>query len=222
MKVLVVGSEHRMVELKEKLPNTAEVVHQLVPGHDISKYDLIFDLNLDDNPENLHEYSTYKKVVIAGMAKMQLAEVLAMEEEVACTLIGMNTLPTFISRDKVEWSLPSGESKEVAEQIADKLGWEFTLVKDRTGMVTPRIILMIINEACYTLQEGTASIADIDRAMKLGTAYPFGPLEWADKIGIDDVYKTLEAIYQDTNDERYRVCPLLKTMYLESKTFHPV
>jgi 3-hydroxybutyryl-CoA dehydrogenase len=78
---------------------------------------------------------------------------------------------------------------------------------------------MIINEACYTVQEGTATIADIDTAMKLGTNYPFGPFEWANKIGVKHVYETLLAVYTDTNDERYKICPLLKTKYLRNENF---
>jgi 3-hydroxybutyryl-CoA dehydrogenase len=73
---------------------------------------------------------------------------------------------------------------------------------------------MIINEAYYTVQEGTANRADIDQAMKLGTNYPLGPFEWCHKIGIADVYETLEAIYNDTHDERYKICSLLKHDYL--------
>jgi 3-hydroxybutyryl-CoA dehydrogenase len=75
---------------------------------------------------------------------------------------------------------------------------------------------MIINEAYYTVQEGTACRTDIDLGMKLGTAYPKGPFEWSEEIGIDHVYETLEALYQDTKDERYKICPLLKTEYLQS------
>ena len=78
---------------------------------------------------------------------------------------------------------------------------------------------MIINEACYTLQEGTASIPDIDLGMKLGTSFPYGPFEWADRIGLEDIYTTLEAVYDDTKDERYKICPLLKTKYLRDEIF---
>lgn len=81
-------------------------------------------------------------------------------------------------------------------------------------MVTPRILMMIINEAYYTVQEGTAGKLDIDTAMKLGTAYPHGPFEWLQQIGIRDVYEVLDALYQDTREERYKICPLLKTEYL--------
>jgi 3-hydroxybutyryl-CoA dehydrogenase len=73
---------------------------------------------------------------------------------------------------------------------------------------------MIINEAYYTVQEGTANRDDIDQAMKLGTNYPMGPFEWCKKIGITDVYETLEALYNDTHDERYKICSLLKHDYL--------
>jgi 3-hydroxybutyryl-CoA dehydrogenase len=79
------------------------------------------------------------------------------------------------------------------------------------GMLTPRIIGMIINEAYYTLQEGTASKTDIDLGMKLGTNYPKGPFEWAELWGLAEVRRLLEAMYRDTGDPRYKLCPLLKT-----------
>jgi 3-hydroxybutyryl-CoA dehydrogenase len=87
-------------------------------------------------------------------------------------------------------------------------------VNSRVGLITPRVVCMIINEAFYTVQEGTATEGDIDQAMKLGTNYPMGPFEWCDKIGLADVYETLEALYQDTHDERYKICSLLKQRYL--------
>ena len=69
---------------------------------------------------------------------------------------------------------------------------------------------MIINEAYFTVQEGTAEKDAIDQAMKLGTNYPHGPFEWAEMIGLENVLDLLEAVYADTRDERYKVCPLLK------------
>jgi 3-hydroxybutyryl-CoA dehydrogenase len=69
---------------------------------------------------------------------------------------------------------------------------------------------MIINEAYYTLEEGTANRGDIDLAMKLGTNYPYGPFEWAQRIGIHHLVKLLDALHQDTHDERYKVCNLLR------------
>jgi 3-hydroxybutyryl-CoA dehydrogenase len=77
---------------------------------------------------------------------------------------------------------------------------------------------MVINEAYYTLQEKTATTADIDLAMKLGTNYPYGPFEWAARIGLENIYQLLQAVYADTQDERYRICPLLKKTYLRETT----
>ncbi|HLP19021.1 MAG TPA: 3-hydroxyacyl-CoA dehydrogenase family protein, partial [Chitinophagales bacterium] len=141
---------------------------------------------------------------------------------VKCKLFGINALPGFISQSKWEVSLHRKFQTPDLEALMGKFGIEYLPVEDRVGLVKPRIIFMIINEACYTLQEGTATIEDIDTAMKLGTNYPFGPLEWCDKIGITSVFETLAALYEDTKDERYKICPLLKTKYLRNETFYKV
>ena len=83
-------------------------------------------------------------------------------------------------------------------------------MEDRVGMVTPRVICMIINEAYFTVQEGTAEKDAIDQAMKLGTNYPMGPFEWSKKIGLQNVKELLESVYEDTKDERYKLCPMIK------------
>ena len=150
--------------------------------------------------------------------KISLAELAYYQGEVSCKLFGFNGLPTFLDRDLLEVSLYQKNDKEVLHQICEALGTDYLVVDDRIGMVTPRVIFMIINEAFYTLQEGTASIEDIDKGMKLGTNYPYGPFEWCDKIGIENVYEVLEAIYEDTKDERYKTCPLLKKKYLAAYT----
>ena len=131
-----------------------------------------------------------------------------------CTFIGFNGLPTFFDRDILEISTLKEEDHSKVKLLADQLKFEYIIVDDRVGMVTPRVICMIINEAYYTVQDGTAERSAIDQAMKLGTNYPFGPFEWAEKIGIRHVYETIEALYHDTHDERYKICPLLKKDYL--------
>jgi 3-hydroxybutyryl-CoA dehydrogenase len=71
---------------------------------------------------------------------------------------------------------------------------------------------MIINEAAFALMEGVASAEDIDTAMKLGTNYPLGPLEWADRIGLDQVLAVLEGLQAEYGDDRYRPAPLLRQL----------
>ena len=67
-----------------------------------------------------------------------------------------------------------------------------------------------INEAFYTVEEGTAIEQDIDQAMKLGTNYPAGPFEMASTIGLPNICKLLSALERSTGDSRYKICPLLR------------
>jgi 3-hydroxybutyryl-CoA dehydrogenase len=186
--------------------------------NELDSYDVIFDLDFDDSPEQIQHYAELKrKLVIVGSVKVQLEELYAeLGARPTCTIIGMNALPTFIDRPLLECCATNEIDQVVAQEKLKELGLETRFVKSRVGLVTPRIVCMIINEAYYTVQEGTACRTDIDLGMKLGTAYPKGPFEWSEEIGIDHVYETLEALYQDTKDERYKICPLLKTEYLQS------
>jgi 3-hydroxybutyryl-CoA dehydrogenase len=226
MRILVIAEEPQQSELKMRLGKGHQVDCYDEAGffeiEDYDGYDAIFDLNLEAHSEVLDEYSILKKTfIITSGIKTSLAELVYMEMfEPDCTLVGMNDLPGFISREKAEISLMNDRDSIKVIAFFKSLNWPCIIVKDRVGMVTPRIVLMIINEACYTLQEGTASMADIDESMKLGTNYPYGPFEWCDKIGINNVYETLESLFNDTHDERYKVCPLLKTKYLKSESWY--
>jgi 3-hydroxybutyryl-CoA dehydrogenase len=228
MQILLTGNKFRRKEFRHITPDKHEFeeYNTIEEGMEdrtiLQSYDLIVDLNFDDNILSMRHYAPLENnTVVVSAVKKQLADmVFTYEGEVLCDLIGINALPTFINRPKLEVSLLDNDSPELIEPVAEELEFDYELVDDRAGMVMPRILFMIINEACYTLQEGTASINDIDKAMKLGTAYPYGPFEWADRIGIKNVYETLRAVYEHTRDERYRICPLLRTKYLRGTQFY--
>lgn len=215
MNILAVGSQSEFNELKEKLGASHELQHISSADmiEDFDGVDLVFDFNIADQPEDLEVYTQQEGLnVFINAPKISLAELAFYQNEIDCKLYGFNGLPTFINREILEVS--SLNDDEGLKQLCEQLGTDYEIVKDRVGMVTPRVIFMIINEAFYTVQEGTASKEDIDKGMKLGTNYPFGPFEWADRIGLNHVYETLEAIYEDTKEERYKICPLLKREYL--------
>lgn len=90
-------------------------------------------------------------------------------------------------------------------------------VADGPGLVRARAICCLINEAAGVLFEGVASVEDIDKAMKLGTNYPYGPLEWADYFGIDSVLGVLTGLYNEWGEDRYRASPLLRRMVQAGK-----
>ena len=103
---------------------------------------------------------------------------------------------------------------DTTKKFKDELsGYRYQL--EKPYLIDTSINEDLINEAYYTVQEGTASKKDIDLGMKLGTAYPKGPFEWSQEIGLDHVYETLDALYQDTKDERYKIASLLKTEYFK-------
>lgn len=104
-----------------------------------------------------------------------------------------------------------------AENLFRSLGKETERVKDMPGLVFPRILSLIINEAARSLDEGVAQAEEIDLAMRLGTNYPSGPLRWADQAGLDEVLAVLEGLQRETGDDRYRPAPLLKKMVLAGR-----
>lgn len=226
MNILIRASKNRFDEINQKLSQGNHSTKWLDDSDLISPqlngFEIIFDLNFDEKSQQVQYFAGLKNIpVIVGAVKQTLAAAIhEYGRNVDCLLIGMNTLPGFINRSHAEISLLNDSDQNQAQTLMQQLGWQPIICQDRVGMFTPRVIFMIINEACYTLQEGTASKEDIDTSMKLGTNYPYGPFEWADKIGIKHVYETLEALFQDTHDERYKICPLLKTYYLKGKTFY--
>jgi 3-hydroxybutyryl-CoA dehydrogenase len=101
-----------------------------------------------------------------------------------------------------------------AENFIRALGKEPARVKDSPGLVFPRILSLIINEAARALDERVGEAEEIDTAMKLGLNYPEGPLRWADRAGIDEVLAVLEGLQAETGDDRYRPAPLIRKMVL--------
>jgi len=96
--------------------------------------------------------------------------------------------------------------------LAERLGKVPVVVNDFPGFVANRILLPMLNEACFALMEGVASREAIDQVMKLGMSHPMGPLELADLIGLDVCLHILEVLHRDLGEDKYRPCPLLRRM----------
>lgn len=112
----------------------------------------------------------------------------------------------------VQTEKTSPETMKRAMDFVKGLGKYPIVVKDRAGFVVNRILLPMINEAVFALEEGVASAQDIDTAMKLGANHPMGPLSLADLIGLDVTLDVLSVLYQEFGDPKFRPAPLLKEM----------
>jgi 3-hydroxybutyryl-CoA dehydrogenase len=220
MQILVVGDERSLSEVKTRFGNG----HQYLVEGDYSlaerlfnSVDVVFDFLLEENQGCIDLYADKSPTLFVNTAKVSLAELVSRcARPMKPVIFGFNGLPTFLSMELLEVSLLKNDDASRLAAICQQLGTAYSVVSDRVGLVTPRVICMIINEAYFTAQEGTASRDDIDKGMKLGTNYPYGPFEWAQRIGVSHVYEVLEALYNDTHDERYKVAPLLKREYLLS------
>jgi 3-hydroxybutyryl-CoA dehydrogenase len=95
-----------------------------------------------------------------------------------------------------------------AVEVGTRMGKEVVVIKEAPGFITSRVNAMIGNEAFYMLQEGIASAADIDKALKLGLNHPMGPFELVDLVGLDTRLNILEYLHK-TLGEKYRPAPLL-------------
>jgi len=117
------------------------------------------------------------------------------------SFVRINGWPTFLTSEIIEASALLPEKKQVAETIFSLFNKKIQWLPDEPGFVTPRVVSMVINEAFISLKEGVSGENEMDIAMKLGTNYPYGPFEWAHKIGIAKVKSLLEKL--STHHERY-------------------
>jgi 3-hydroxybutyryl-CoA dehydrogenase len=212
MTLLIIGSEQALNESRLKFGPAHQYLHAAgnEPVSDFPAAEVVFDFRGTSPSQVLDNYlgQQYKAVFVNSVVH-PLHTWVPTGAKKGPLLIGFNGLPTCINRPVLEVALLSSEGKPQLKEVCDSLGTEFALVKDQAGMVTARVLAMIINEAYLTLEEGTASRDDIDKAMKLGTNYPLGPFEWANRIGLANIVAILRAVKKESGEERFPICSLL-------------
>lgn len=127
----------------------------------------------------------------------------------------MNPAPVMRLVEVVRGLETSERTTQLAFDLAKRLGKTPVVAKDVPGFIVNRVLIPMINEAIFALEEGVASAEDIDLAMTAGANHPVGPLALADRIGLDTVLAICEVLHQDIGDPKFRACPLLRR-YVEA------
>ncbi|MFO8110276.1 MAG: 3-hydroxybutyryl-CoA dehydrogenase [Thermoplasmata archaeon] len=134
----------------------------------------------------------------------------------------MNPVPLMKLVEVIRGLATSDETTKIIVELSEEMGKIPVEVNDSPGFVSNRVLIPMINEAIYCVQNNVAEPENVDQVMKLGMNHPMGPLALGDLIGLDTVLHIMEVLYEEFNDSKYRPCPLLKTMvragYLGRKT----
>ena len=168
-------------------------------------------LRLDDlcKPDTIFASNT------SSLSITQMMSVVSAERQQRC--IGMhffNPVPIMKLVEVIRTILTDAGIYEDAVSFASSLGKVPVRTGDRTGFIVNRLLVPYMLDAIRALEEGVASIVDIDNAMKLGCGYPMGPLTLGDFVGLDTTYYIAEIMFNEFREKRFAAPPLLKRMVM--------
>ncbi|MBV9961495.1 MAG: hypothetical protein JO072_04540 [Parafilimonas sp.] len=202
MHIVIRSTENQKKELLQKEPVENVEIEWLNENENIvsTKADVYFDLVFNDADVANNNFISEAPVFVHAVN-------CTCKEINHLNYIRLNAWPGFLDRSTIEIACANNETKKIAANVLDKLNWRYTFVADDYGLIAARLIVMIINEAFYAVEENVSTKEQIDIAMKLGTNYPFGPFESSRKIGLKNILNLLKKL--SAHNQRYTISSLL-------------
>jgi len=187
---------------------------------DLRGVDLVIEAVFEDMGVKKEIYNkldnvTREDVVLAtNTSSLPIIEI-AVSTSKADKVVGMhffNPAPVMKLVEIIKTLATSDETAQFAYDFALALGKEPVMTKDSPGFIVNRILIPMLNEAVFAYQDGVGTPGDIDKAMKLGTNQPIGPLALVDLIGLDVTLDVMDTFYREFQDSKFRAAPLLRQM----------
>lgn len=153
-------------------------------------------------------------VFVVNTSAIPITQVASITQRPA-NVIGVHFMNPVPAKPAVEMIPGVHTSERTVERTRDMLtamGKRAIPVKDSCGFVSNRVLMLTVNEAAYLVHEGVADAAGVDDVFRSCFGHPMGPLETADLIGVDTILYSVEVLYENYSDSKYRPCPLLREM----------
>lgn len=173
------------------------------------------DMNVKNETFKKLDSSTSPEVILAtNTSSLPIIEI-AVNTKRPDKVVGMhffNPAPLMKLVEIVRSLATSDGTAEFTYNFAKALGKDPVKTKDVPGFIVNRVLMPMLNEAVFALEEGVGTPEDIDKAMKLGTNQPIGPLALIDLIGLDVTLDVIDVLYREFRDPKFRAAPLLRQM----------
>ena len=213
-KILIIGEENRSQLLRKKL-DTKSFEIEVSDGddeEDFKEFDIIFDLNFDDDSENFPIYAGLRdKLFFLSSVKQSLSEsAYIYPAKVRSHIFGINAIEHYLKTDIIELSAYRKNEWSKALDFMAKFDLKIIQVEDAVGMYRPRVDFLALNEKIKLLNENVIS---------LESEFFQKEFQFIDQIGVTPIFEVLMAIYEDTKEVNYLPNPLLKKKYLRNHSF---